>query len=291
MQTSTLAIMAAGLSFVILMGDIDISLGSSVFFSGSLGAMYMAKGGNIYLGMLLVVACGALLGAINGIVVGKLKLNPMITTLAALNAYRGLGLMITNVNLFVVPPAARTIARGTLFEIPYPIIVMALVLLATHILATRTAFGKHVYAVGCDERAAHNCSINVPAVRILAYTFCGLCTGIAALIWVGRLGATTASLGQGMEFKVITAVVIGGISFAGGIGRILPNVLIGALVVTIIENGMNLIGLNTYLYDVVRGSIVFVAVFFDALSHQFQVSPNWLVRLTSPRRKEASLAG
>lgn len=269
-QIATNAILAAGMSFVILTGGIDISVGATLALVGAISVDLIASGLNIVLVILISLALGALAGLFNGVFIAKFRLQPMIVTLATMSICRGLtyiytkGSPITLKTALASGAAYKWISSGTLFGvIPFPLILVIVVYAITYYILNKTAFGRRVYAVGGNEDAARLSGINTVWTKILAYMICGIMAAVAAIIISARVSSAQPNAGESYEMDAIAAVVIGGISLRGGEGRVLYTI-IGALIIGMLNNFLNLVGVDSYYQIVVKGVVILVAVLADA---------------------------
>jgi len=258
-QTVVLLVAALGMTFVIIAGSIDLSVGSIVAIAALVAASLSSDLGiwAIFPAMLV----GTLAGLLNGLIFAKGKVPSFMVTLGTLVAYRGVVLYftrgapveITNV-VFLRTYSGRTA------DIPNAAIIALLVAIIAFIIFNYTVFGREVRAVGGGERVAVLTGIKVDRVKILVFTLSGLLCGLAGLLQSARVYAATAQLGQGLELDVIAAVVVGGTPLTGGVGSIQGTVL-GALIITILSNGMNMLGVDPYIQNIVKGIVLVAAVF------------------------------
>jgi ribose/xylose/arabinose/galactoside ABC-type transport system permease subunit len=215
-------------------------------------------------GVLVGILVGGLGGAVNGALVAWARVPPFISTLGALTVFRGLALIVTHgVPIIKFEGNFRYIGQGVVWGIPVPIILMAAVVLVMQVVLRRTAFGAHVYAVGGNEEASRLAGIKVAWVKFWTYVICGLLTGLAGMVLMARLSSAQPAVGEGMELDAIAAVVLGGTSLMGGRGSVW-NTLVGALVIGVLNNGMNLLGVHTHYQLVAKGIIIVLAVLLDA---------------------------
>ena len=205
-----------------------------------------------------------ILGVVNGLLITRLRVNPLLVTLATLNVYRGIALHITQAGDRRAGGAIQDVARGTIGDIGVPVIIALVLVVVGELTLRKTVFGRHLIAIGGSRRSATENGIAVDRIQIVVYTVSALCAGIAALVIVGRIGTVQTSLGSGFEFTVITAVIVGGTSLAGGRGTVVGSAL-GALLLAIIDNGLNLMNASIYIYDIVRGLVLVLAVVTDAV--------------------------
>lgn len=266
-QTSINAIIAAGMTFVILTSGIDLSVGSILGFSGAIAAKMLANGNNIYLSLFMALLIGAVAGMLNGIIITKGKVQPFIATLAIMIFLRGATLVFTNGRPIAVPSAEvssvfRWIGAGQLGGIPVPIIIMAFVFLICYYILNHTRFGRHIYAVGGNEEASLLSGVNTDRVKILAYTISGILAAVAGIIVTSRLSSAQPTAGDGYELDAIAAVVLGGTSLVGGQGTIIGTI-IGALVIGILNNALNLMDVQSYYQSIAKAIVILIAVLLD----------------------------
>lgn len=261
-----LAISASGLALVVMTGRLDISIGSIAFLSCSIGALSMKQFGlDPALAGLVVVACGALLGAFNGFVVIVLKVNALIATLGTMIAFRGMALALTDALLVQLPEPIRVLGNAHVGVVPADIFIMLVVLVGVHLLHLRTAFGRQLTAMGNDITTARKVGLPVDRTGFLSFVLAGLLASIGGILTTLQNGAVSPWLGSGMEFTALAVVVVGGISLLGGRGKILLSILAGAFIFEMIRNGLTNLGANPYSYRLVGGAVIFAAMYADAL--------------------------
>ena len=263
--TAILGIMAAGLFVTMLMGQIDISQYAVLAFSTGVLAILvrsgMAVAPAVIIALGIVVACGA----VNGFSVAFLKINPIITTLGTMLIFRGLAYMITETKVLGVSGHFfSVIGSGRLLGIPISIYIMVFVFALVYIILKFTVYGKRVYAVGGNAEASYISGINVKMVRFWGMIVSAAAAGIAAITYVSQVGVAVPSAGTAALMNVITAVVLGGISLAGGKGSILGT-LIGVLLLAVLNNGMVLLSVQSFYQMMVRGAVLMLAVYVDTL--------------------------
>src|SRR5215471_5262683 len=278
------AILAIGMTFVILSGGIDLSVGSIAGLAGMIAGALISKGivfssaGVVFyphasLAIVTAVAAGMAIGAFNGLLVSRLSVAPFIATLGALYVARGSALLLsggaTYPNLTGDPSIGNTgftwIGAGTLAGIPVPIWLMAAVAAAAIVVSTRTPFGRQVYAIGGNERAALLAGVRVRTVKVRVYMMSGACAALVGVLIAAELGAAHPATGETFELNAIAAVVLGGTSLMGGRGSI-TGTLIGAFVIGVLADGLVLLGVSEFWQMIVKGSVIVVAVILD----QFQ---------------------
>lgn len=269
-QIATNAILAAGMSFVILTGGIDISVGATLALVGAVSVSLIAKGMNIVLVLMISIAMGALAGLFNGVFIAYFRLQPMIVTLATMSICRGL----TNIYTKGAPITLKTsLASGKIYKwigsgsvlggIPFALVLVVIIYAMAYYVLNKTAYGRQIYAVGGNEEAARLSGINSIKVKMLAYVVCGITAALAGIIISARVSSAQPNAGDGYEMDAIAAVVIGGTSLRGGEGRVLYTI-IGALIIGMLNNIMNLVGVESYYQTVVKGIVILVAVLLDA---------------------------
>ena len=273
-KASPLMITAAGVAFVIMSAKIDISLGSIAFFSAGLGTLLVVRQGwPLGIGLLIMLLAGALLGALNGVLIVLLKMNPLIVTLGMLFAYRGAALYVTDSAIIGMPEALRALGTATFGPVFVDTLIALAVLSLAHIVHTRTAFGRHVMAIGNSERIAAGLGVCVGLMSFVSFVLSGLLAAFGAIFTISQVGSVNPSLGSGLEFTAIAVIVIGGISLFGGEGRILPGLGLGVLTLVIIENGLNLLGTSPFAYPFVQGAVILVAMYADSLKAHVRTRP------------------
>lgn len=264
-QSAVTGVMAIGMTFVIMTAGIDISVGGILYLTIVLITEMSLKGWGTfmpYLIYLVALVLGALLGLINGLLTNYIRINPLITTLATLSVYRGLALHINQGRHTVAPASLRFLGIGKIAGIPVPFIMAILVMLIGSLILHYTRFGRYGLAIGNSKRSAYDSGLPVRRVLITVYVIAGFCSGLAGLIMLGRVGTVQPNMGIGIEFTVITAVVMGGTLLFGGRASILGS-LMGAILLVMIDNGLNLIHASAFIYDIVRGSVLVGAVLID----------------------------
>lgn len=264
-QVSINALIAFGMTFVILTGGIDLSVGSILALTGAVTAGMMASGVDPILAMFVGLLLGALLGAFNGVIIAKGKVAPFIATLATMTIYRGLTLVYTEgrpVSGMGDGGAFQLLGRGYFLGIPIPVVTMIISFLILYFILKKTTFGRRVYAVGGNEEASILSGINADRIKIYVYSLIGFLSAFAALILTSRLNSAQPTAGQMFELDAIAAVVLGGTSLTGGRGWIVGT-LIGALIIGVLNNGLNLIGVSSFFQQVVKGAVILLAVLLD----------------------------
>lgn len=260
-QISVMAIIAVGEAFVIITSGIDLSVGSFISLGGVSCAAMVAAGINPWLALVLALALGIGLGLVSGAVIVKLKINPFITTLAMLNVVKGISYLISG-GLPINFENDVDFLGGTVGPIPVPVILMFVIIVIGHIVLTKTEFGRNVFAVGGNEKAAKLSGIRVDRVKFTVYAIIGGLSAFAGIITAANLNSADTAAGTGMELDVIAAAVIGGCSLSGGQGSII-GVLIGAGILGVIRNGFVLLMVSSYWQMITIGLVIIAACAFD----------------------------
>lgn len=264
-QVSINALIAFGMTFVILTGGIDLSVGSILALTGAVTAGFLASGMDPILAMSLGLLLGAILGAVNGLIIAKGKVAPFIATLATMTVYRGLTLVYTEgkpISGLGDSLSFQLLGKGYFFGIPVPIVTMLLAFGVLYFILKKTTFGRRVYAVGGNEEASKLSGIRVDRIKIAVYALTGFLAALASLILTSRLNSAQPTAGNMFELDAIAAVVLGGTSLTGGRGWIVGTV-IGALIIGVLNNGLNLIGVSSFFQQVVKGAVILIAVLLD----------------------------
>ncbi|MFC5559221.1 ribose ABC transporter permease [Ureibacillus thermophilus] len=264
-QVSISAIIAFGMTFVILTGGIDLSVGSTLALTGAVAASLLAGGIDPIISMGVALILGLILGAINGLIITKGKVAPFIATLATMTIYRGLTLVYSNgkpISGLGDHASFQLFGKGYLLGIPIPVITTIFAFAVLAFILHKTTFGRRVYAVGGNEEAAKLSGINADRVKIAVYAISGFMASLSALILTSRLNSAQPTAGESYELDAIAAVVLGGTSLNGGKGWIFGT-LIGALIIGVLNNGMNLIGVSSFWQQVVKGIVILLAVLLD----------------------------
>ncbi len=284
LQTSVIGLLAIGMTLVIITGGIDLSVGSVLALAGVVAGLAIKAGAPVPLGMALGVAAGAACGAVNGFVITKMRITPFVATLGMMMVARGLALQLTgaapisrlgntfgtlgNGSLFrIVEEGANGFPRVVFPGIPYPVILLAVLALGGAYLLNRRSIGRHIYAVGSNEEAARLSGVRVDATKIWAYTASGALAGVAGMVLMSRLVTVQPNEGVMYELDAIAASVIGGASLMGGVGSISGS-MIGAFIIGVLRNGLNMAGTSAFIQQIVIGVVVIAAVFIDQMRNR-----------------------
>lgn len=265
-QSAVLIIVACGMTLVIISANIDLSVGSIVGLCAVIGASISADHGVPgVLTVLGVVILGALIGAVNGALVAWAKVNAFIVTLGMMTILRGVALTYTGgYPISKVPDDARFLGFGVVAGIPVALILALLIFLVVALILGRSVIGRHVYAVGGNELSSHIAGVSVAQTKFFVFVASGALCGFGAIVLLGRLGAGLPTSGEGLELDAIAAVIIGGASLFGGRGSVFGT-LFGALILAVLQNGLNLLGVNSFVIQILSGVIIILAVLLDRL--------------------------
>ena len=268
-DAATIGIAAWGATLVIISREIDVSVGPMVAFI-SVVLSYMLKADvPLMLALIAAILLGTALGSFAGVLRAFFNVPSFVATLGLFSALRGMALFMTDALPVSFPKGAvMTMLGRNLFGIPTPAVAMIVLFVVFSFIARKTAFGRSVYAVGGNDVAAQLCGINVRRVRVLVFSIAGALAGVTGIFLTARLGSGNAGAASGLEFDVIAAVVVGGTALSGGRGSMLGT-LLGVLVITLIGNGLVLVGINPFIQDVVRGVIIVTAVLLNVLAASY----------------------
>ena len=266
-QTSINAVIAMGMTFVILTAGIDLSVGAILALCGAFAASLIASGSGLLIAMPIVLLAGLALGAVSGLIITYGAVQPFIATLVTMTVLRGAVLVFTNGTPIDASSGAASNAFGNLgagyiLGIPIPVIAAAVVFAACWVALTQTRFGRYVYAIGGNESVTRLSGVNVTLIKIVVYAVSGLLSALAGIILTARLESAQPTAGVGYELDAIAAVVVGGTSLAGGIGS-MTGTLIGALIIGILNNALNLMDVSSYYQMIAKGSVILLAVLVD----------------------------
>lgn len=270
-QISINAFIATGMTFVLLTGGIDLSVGPVCALNGILGALLckqlpgMNVGMTLLIGILLSVILAVIVGGISSFIICKFNVAPFIATLAMMNVVRGVCYLLTNSKpVYELPDSFLWIGQGYVGPIPFIVILTVIILIISHIVLSKTAYGRHIYAVGSNEEVAKLSGISVNKIKASVYIICAALSAFAGICQSAKIGTGQPAAAEGYEQFAIAAAVMGGTSLAGGTGGI-PNTIIGIIAIGIINNGLSLMQVNSYWQKVAMGVIIAFAVIMDRL--------------------------
>lgn len=269
-QSSINAVIAIGMTFVILTGGIDLSVGSILAFCGAVSAAMLSSGINPVLSLLVALVLGLFFGIVNGFLVSVMKLQAFIVTLVTMTFLRGATLVFTNGKPITVNDGGalfENIGGGYLFNIPIPIYITLILFVAGHYILTNTRFGRYTYAIGGNEEATKLSGIKVNNIKIWIYGISGILSALAGIVTTSRLFSAQPTAGTGYELDAIAAVVLGGTSLAGGVGKITGTAL-GAIIIGVLGNALNLLDVSSYYQMMIKAAVILIAVLIDKKSNK-----------------------
>lgn len=267
-QASSTGIVAVGMTFVLLTAGVDLSVGAIMFVAAAVAGKIALAGLPLPLALLAMLAVGLIFGTINMLFITRVRVAAFIVTLAMLFMGRGLGLRITETRAMNLPDSFLQLGSAGFLGVPLPAWLFAATLVASHLVLTRTPFGRQVFAVGQDREMARKAGLRVDGILAVVYLISACCAVLAAMVTLGQLGAVSPKFGEGKEFAAIAAAVLGGTSLFGGRGSVLPGTLLGALLIQTIENGLVVTNANPYLYPMVTSAVIFAAVLLESLRNR-----------------------
>lgn len=274
-NSSALLVAATGITFILLVAEIDLSIGSIAAIAGALWVVSMSRWGfSPAAATALALAAGTALGVCNALLIVGLGINSFLATLGMQIFLRGFVYLLTGGSQILVPSAVKAVLNAPRVAGLSLLVLLSVVLtIAMALLYRRTAFGRKLQAVGCNRAAAAKVGIHVWKIRAAAFVICGLFAALAGIFQVVNVGIVRPdNVGDGLEFLAITAAVLGGTSLLGGSGSFVPGTLVGVLFLMCIENGLGLLGANPYAYPIVRGAVIFLAMFSDSLKRSLSDS-------------------
>ncbi len=278
-QASFIGIAAVGMVFVLLTAGIDLSVGSAMYLAPLIAGIAMRDHGvGVGGAFAITILAGIAIGAINAAFIVGLRIIPFIVTLATLFLFRGAGAFLTSSRQLDFPPSLRAFGQSSVLGLPVPVLLFGLVALAAHVVLRHTAFGRQVYAFGNNPEAARKAGLPVRRIQATVYVLCSTCAALSGLVLISQIGRLDAGFGEGREFDVIAAAVLGGASLFGGAGSAFSAV-IGALTIQTVKAGLVFSGVNLYLQPLLQGGIIFLAVFLDGLRQvRIEVAGRRLIR-------------
>jgi len=262
-QATIIAIVAVGMTFVIITAGIDLSVGSVLAFAGVVMASLLHAGLPLPLALVAGLVTGLLCGVVNGLLITVGRLPPFIATLGMMSVARGSALMFTEGRpISGFSEGFRALATGDVLGVPTPVVIMIVIYAIAHFVLRRTKLGRYTYAIGGNEEAALLSGINVRVYKTMVYGLAGMLSGLAAILLTARLNSAQPIAGMNYELDAIAATVIGGTSLLGGEGTVVGT-LIGALIMAVLRNGLNLLGVSSFIQQIVIGSVIIAAVLID----------------------------
>jgi Ribose/xylose/arabinose/galactoside ABC-type transport systems, permease components len=268
LAVSTVGIVACTMLFCLASGDFDLSVEAVLAFSGVLAAEVIKNTGNVWVGAIIGTLAGGVVGLVNGLIIAKLKINALITTLATMQIVRGLGFIVSGgIAVGILKEQFYVLGNNLLLGIPIPVLIMIGCFVIFGVLLNRTTYGRNTLAVGSNKEAVRLAGISVDRIKIIIFTLQGLMAGFAGVVLASRMTSGQPNTSQGFSLDVISACVLGGVSLAGGVGTMM-GVIVGTVIMGTVQNAMNLLNIPTFYQYVARGVILLLAVLFDQLKQR-----------------------
>lgn len=265
-SASYIGIATIGMTFVLLTGGIDLSVGSNMFLSASCAGLLIQNFNfPTWLALLCAVMVGAAFGAFNAFCIVKLKILPFLVTLSTLVAGRGLALKLTQSQAVPLPDSVSTLGAVRFLGIPLMVIIYFVIVLIAHMLLKHFPLGRQIYAIGNDAEAARKAGINYDSRIAFVYIFCGILAAIAGIVSVAQMGIVNAGFGEGDEFDAISAAVLGGTSLFGGVGTVFPGAVIGTVLIQMVQAGLVYTQVDMYIQPLIQAAVIFLAVYLDSI--------------------------
>lgn len=271
LSSSYIGVLAVGMTFVLLTGGIDLSVGSTMYMTASFTGLMIAGGIPTIVAVIIALLIAVGIGALNGIIITKLKLIPFLATMAMMTLLRGVALVFTKSILVKLPEELSGLGSVKLFEvISVPVLIFIAIIIIATLFLSKTSTGKQIYAVGNNEDYAVLAGIKKDRVKMICYIICGLLAGVSGLLAVTQYGVVNAGFGQGVEFNAIAAAVLGGISLSGGIGKVFPGTLIGTVLIQLIQVALVYLKVDLYITPIISALIILLAVMMDSYRYALQ---------------------
>ncbi|MBN1292112.1 MAG: L-arabinose ABC transporter permease AraH [Candidatus Latescibacteria bacterium] len=268
LSVATVGMIACTMLFCLASGDFDLSIESTVAFTGVFTAVIINATGSIFAGVVIGLTAAGCAGLFNGLIISKLKINALITTLATMQIMRGLGFIVSKGSAVgIKAPGFYALGTGSFLSIPFPVWITAVCFLIFGFLLNKTTYGRNTLAIGGNREAARLAGIPVDRIKIIIFTTQGLMAGLAGIVLASRMTSGQPNSSVGLSLDVISACVLGGVSLTGGVGTILGTI-VGVLIMGTVQNAMNLLNIPTFYQYVVRGIILLLAVVFDQLKQR-----------------------
>ncbi|MFO1499591.1 MAG: ABC transporter permease [Verrucomicrobiota bacterium] len=273
-QSASTAIVATGMTFVLLTAGVDLSVGAIMFVSAALAGKLALAGWPLPLALGAIGALGVACGAVNAYFITRFSLLPFIVTLATLYLGRGFALWLTETRAMNLPDSFLALGTARIGPVPVPLVILGLAVSIAHWILNGTPFGRQIYAVGSNPAMARKAGLNPRLILFRVYLLSGFCAAIGGIVSLSQLGAVSPTFGHQKEFAAIAAAVLGGTSLFGGRGQVFPGTLVGTLLIQTVENGLVMVNADPYLYPLVTSGIIFLAVLVDSCRVR------WTARLT-----------
>lgn len=282
-QVSLTAICGYGVTMIVLVGEIDLSVGSQQAVAGIVSVSVLNQTGNIALAIIAALFAGVIVGGINGLIITKLQMNSMIVTLGTMAIWRGASMVYTGaVSIPSAYPAFQELATGYIGSVPNAVIIAVILFAITYFVLNHTTFGRYIYAVGGNKEAAKFAGLPVNEIKMAVYIIGGVLSMLSGVLLASRMASAQPTAGDGFEMTVISAIILGGVSLSGGIGSI-TGAVIGMLILGVLENALTLMDVNSFWQDITRGLVIIIAVAMDIL-RQKRVAKNLI--LNQKQQKE-----
>jgi ribose transport system permease protein len=263
-QTSATGLVATGMTFVLLTAGVDLSVGAIMFVGAAVAGKMVLSGQPLPLALAVMLGIGIVFGSINALFITSLRIIAFIVTLATLFVGRGLALWITETRAMNLPENFLQLGSARVAGLPLPVALFAAIVAVAHLVLSRTPFGRQIYALGNHPDNARRAGVRVDRILFSVYVISGVCAAMGGVISLAQLGAVSPKFGLDYEFKAIAAAVLGGSSLFGGRGRVFPGTVLGAVLIQSVENGLNILNADPYLYPLISSAIIFVAVLLDS---------------------------
>ncbi|MEK7677191.1 MAG: ABC transporter permease [Verrucomicrobiota bacterium] len=264
-QSASTAIVAIGMTFVLLTAGVDLSVGAIMFLAAAVAGKMVLGGAPLWLALAVILLIGLAFGAVNAFFITRLRLIAFIVTLATLYLGRGFALWFTETRAMNLPPSFLAIGTERWLGIPLPVFILAAAVVVAQVVLARTPFGRQIYAVGHDAEVARKAGVNTGRLLAAVYVISGFCAAVGGILALAQLGAVSPTFGTNKEFAAIAAAVLGGTSLFGGRGKVFPGTVLGALLIQSVENGLVVLNADPYLYPLITSAIIFSAVLTDSI--------------------------
>ena len=285
-QVAVVGIATVGMTFVMLTGGIDLSVGSMIGVTGIVAAELMVMGAHPVIAVIIALVAAVLMGLMNAVIINELKIPPLIVTLGTMTSLRGLCYLVTGaLPVFGFPESFTVIGQGYVWLIPIPVLIMIAAFILGYVVLEKFTIGRHIYGMGGNEEASRLSGINIRKVKYFVYAVSGFMCGIAGVVLLSRTNSGQPKAGTSYEMDIITAVVLGGVSITGGEGKI-TGVIAGVLIMGILSNGMIITNVGDYVQRIVQGLVLIAAVAFDIYNQGRRASAEDVVK----ENKGASLS-
>jgi ribose transport system permease protein len=269
-QSSSTAVVAIGMTFVLLTAGVDLSVGSVMFIAAAVAGKLMVSGVALPVALLGMIATGVVCGAVNALLVTRLGIIAFIATIGTLYSGRGFGLWLTETRAMNLPDSFLQIGSMRLGGVALPLVVFALVLALAHLTLAHTPFGRQLYALGNNLEAARKAGLNTRRLRASVYLISGFCAAVGSILSLAQLGAVSPTFGTNREFAAIAAAVLGGTSLFGGRGAVFPGTVLGAVLIQSVENQLVIVNADPYVYPLATSAVIFLAVLTDSARNGLQ---------------------